>query len=84
MALDQLPVYTENSREYTVIKTDTFGPVVQMEVGAMLVGRIVNYKEATIVLLVKKDRVKIRQDVLERSRHGIETPVRMGEVIGHA
>ena len=68
---------------------------------AMLVGRIVNYKEAgmvfrgeekgmfqyggsTIVLLVKKDRVKIRQDVLERSRHGIETPVRMGEVIGHA
>ena len=80
---------------------DTFGPVVQMEVGAMLVGRIVNYKEAgmvfrgeekgmfqyggsTIVLLVKKDRVKIRQDVLERSRHGIETPVRMGEVIGHA
>ena len=101
VALDQLPVYTENSREYTVIKTDTFGPVVQMEVGAMLVGRIVNYKEAgmvfrgeekgmfqyggsTIVLLVKKDRVKIRQDVLERSRHGIETPVRMGEVIGHA
>ena len=101
VALDQLPVYTENSREYTVIKKDTFGPVVQMEVGAMLVGRIVNYKEAgmvfrgeekgmfqyggsTIVLLVKKDRVKIRQDVLERSRHGIETPVRMGEVIGHA
>lgn len=32
----------------------------------------------------KKDRVKMRQDVLERSRHGIETPVRMGEVIGHA
>lgn len=101
VALDQFPVYTENSREYTVIKTDTFGPVVQMEVGAMLVGRIVNYKEAgmvfrgeekgmfqyggsTIVLLVKKDRVKIRQDVLERSRHGIETPVKMGEVIGHA
>lgn len=101
VALEQFPVYTENSREYTVIKTDTFGPVVQMEVGAMLVGRIVNYKEAgmvfrgeekgmfqyggsTIVLLVKKDRVKIRQDVLERSRHGIETPVRMGEVIGHA
>ena len=49
MALDQLPVYTENSREYTVIKTDTFGPVVQMEVGAMLVGRIVNYKEAGMV-----------------------------------
>ena len=101
VALEQFPVYTENSREYTVIKTDTFGPVVQMEVGAMLVGRIVNYKEAgmvfrgeekgmfqyggsTIVLLVKKDRGKIRQDVLERSRHGIETPVRMGEVIGHA
>ena len=101
IALEHFPVYTENSREYTVIKTDTFGPVVQMEVGAMLVGRIVNYEEAgtvfrgeekgmfqyggsTIVLLVEKDRVKIRKDVLEHSKHGIETPVKMGEVIGHA
>lgn len=35
-------IYTENAREYTVIQTKNFGKVIQMEVGALLVGRIVN------------------------------------------
>ncbi len=43
IALRGRPVFCENCREYTVIETDRFGPVVQMEVGAMLVGRICNY-----------------------------------------
>ncbi len=43
VALEQLPVFTENSREYCVIKTANFGPIVQMEIGAMLVGRIKNH-----------------------------------------
>lgn len=42
VALETLPVFAENSREYTVIESSAFGPLVQMEVGAMLVGRIVN------------------------------------------
>ncbi len=42
VALSKTPVFTENSREYSVIDTDNFGRCVQMEVGAMLVGRIVN------------------------------------------
>lgn len=42
VALREVPVFTENSREYTLIRTEKFGTVVQMEVGAMLVGRIVN------------------------------------------
>ena len=41
-ALAVYPVYTENTREYTVIDTKNFGRCVQMEVGALLVGRIVN------------------------------------------
>ena len=45
IALETLPVFTENCREYTVIDTEHFGRVVQMEVGAMLVGRILNYHE---------------------------------------
>ena len=44
IALKNTPVFTENSREYTAIKTSQFGTVIQMEVGAMLVGRIVNHK----------------------------------------
>ncbi len=46
VALKKVPVFVENSREYTVIDTDHFGKVVQMEVGAMLVGKILNYHGA--------------------------------------
>ena len=35
-------MFIENAREYSVIDTDNFGRGVRMEVGAMLVGRIVN------------------------------------------
>ena len=42
IALEKFPVFTQNCREYTVIKTENFGDVVQMEVGAMLVGKIQN------------------------------------------
>lgn len=42
VALAETPVFAENCREYTVIDTEHFGRAVQMEVGAMLVGRIVN------------------------------------------
>ena len=41
-ALCERPVFIENSREYAVMGTDNFGLCVQMEVGAMMVGRIVN------------------------------------------
>ena len=42
VALAEVPVFAENCREYTLIETERFGPAVQMEVGAMLVGKIVN------------------------------------------
>lgn len=45
IALRNLPVFTENSREYTVMDTVHFGRAVQMEVGAMLVGKISNNHE---------------------------------------
>ena len=38
----QRPVYHENTREYRVLDA-SFGPVATMEVGALLVGRIVNH-----------------------------------------
>ncbi|MBI3759968.1 MAG: phosphatidylserine decarboxylase [Deltaproteobacteria bacterium] len=37
----QLPVFSENQREYCVLKTHNFGDVVQVDVGATSVGRIV-------------------------------------------
>lgn len=45
IALRNTPVFVENSREYTVMETDNFGKAVQMEVGAMLVGKIANNHE---------------------------------------
>lgn len=36
------PVYIQNSREFSLLYTEHFGAVVHMEVGALLVGRIVN------------------------------------------
>ncbi len=37
-----LPVYKENCREYCIIRTKNFGDIIQMEVGATLVGKITN------------------------------------------
>ena len=45
IALERYNIYKRNCREYTVLHTDNFGDVVQIEVGAMLVGRIVNLHE---------------------------------------
>ncbi len=46
IALAAAPVFRENCREYTVMHTKGFGDVTQMEVGALLVGKIKNYHGA--------------------------------------
>ena len=43
IALERYNIYKRNCREYTVLHTENFGDVVQVEVGAMMVGRIVNH-----------------------------------------
>ena len=43
-------VFCQNSREYTVMQTKNFGKVVQIEVGALFVGRITNHKKSSTVL----------------------------------
>lgn len=47
IALRTVPVYAQNSREYEVIAAGKFGVVVQMEIGALLVGKINNFREKT-------------------------------------
>lgn len=93
-------VYRRNSRHYTVLHTEHFGEMIQMEVGALLVGKICNhghrsfrkleekgyfaYGGSTVILLCRKDRVKIDGDILDYSAKGIETKVHLGERIGEA
>lgn len=43
LANDHVPVYKENTREYCLLSSERFGELVMMEVGALLVGRIVNH-----------------------------------------
>ncbi|MBR4991960.1 MAG: phosphatidylserine decarboxylase [Clostridia bacterium] len=99
VALAAGPVFTQNCRELTVMDTDNFGPVTQVEVGAMLVGKIHNhhgagpivrgeekgmflYGGSTVILLVEKDRVRLRGELLEASARGEEYPVQMGQLLG--
>ncbi len=42
IALKHFNIYKRNSREYTVMNTENFGKVIQVEVGALLVGKINN------------------------------------------
>ena len=99
VALRKVPVFSENSREYTILHTDHFGDIIQMEVGAMFVGKIDNYHQegrvergqekgrflfggSTIIVLTRKDAVKIPESVFDKTRRQKEVPVKQGQKIG--
>ena len=98
VAFKRYRVFKENQREYSILKTENFGTVIQMEVGALMVGKIVNHDiktfvrgqekgyflfgGSTVVLLFKENIVDIDEDILKNSKIGIETKVKLGEVIG--
>ncbi len=48
-ACEKVSVYKENERVISILKSENFGLVMMMEVGAMMVGRIVNYDGACYV-----------------------------------
>lgn len=45
IALERYNVYKTNSREYSTLHTKNFGDIIQVEIGALMVGKIVNYHE---------------------------------------
>lgn len=90
---------SSNYRVINCFRTKNFGDMIFSEVGAMLVGQIVQthkvsdfckgdekgyfeFGGSTIVVLVKKDIVKIDGDIIDHSSKGIETKVNFGERIG--
>jgi phosphatidylserine decarboxylase len=46
IAVNKYPVFTQNSREYSIINTKNFGTIAQVEVGAMMIGKIKNHKRS--------------------------------------
>lgn len=58
VALQTFPVFVQNSREYQVIRTRDFGAVVQMEIGALMVGKINNYQVSSERNMVRSGEEK--------------------------
>ena len=90
-------VYSRNTRVINEISTKNFGRIIQVEVGALLVGCIHNnpskqfqkldekgyfsYGGSTVILFVN-DTIAIDEDIIQQSRSGFETKVTIGEKIG--
>ena len=91
-------IYKENYRVVSILSTKHFGEVIHIEVGALLIGKIVNrdmtdfkkgeekgYFEpggSTIVQLFKKEAVRPDDDLIRMSADHIETKVLYGEGVG--
>ena len=96
VALRREPVFCENTREYTFLRTAAFGTLTQMEVGAMLVGRIANLEQGSTQVLRGQEKgcfqyggstvillVEPGKLVPRADLSALwETPVRMGEAVG--
>lgn len=98
IANDYFPIYKRNTRHFTMLHTKHFDDVIFMEVGALMVGKIVNHPihtfhkgeekglfefgGSTIICLFKKDIIKVDDDIIEHSNHHDEVKVRLGERVG--
>lgn len=50
VAYTSVPVFVENSREYTEIESPHWGRIIQMEIGALLVGKIHNHNTGSTIV----------------------------------
>ena len=97
IALKKYKVFHENSREVTFLDCKNLGDVCYVEVGAMMIGKIVNepvkefkkgdekghfeFGGSTIILLINKD-IEFDNKIIEHTNKDIETIVKLGDTIG--
>lgn len=95
LAFKKYKVFSENDREVTFLNTKKYGEMAYIEVGAMMIGKIVNeevtkfkrgeekghfeFGGSTVILLFKKDQIKINKKIIENSKKEIETIVKLGD-----
>ena len=94
---DQYKVYARNSRVVNVMDSKSFGIITQVEIGALLVGRIKNYNMQVFSRLEEKGyfeyggstivmffppNIMIDEDILRQSQAGYETQVFICDKIG--
>lgn len=98
VALKRYNIYKENCREYTLLHTKHFGDIVQVEVGALLVGKIKNLHEnytfkkgeekgyfefgGSTICLIVPSNIIIDTEIWNNTNAGLETCVKYGERIG--
>lgn len=89
-------IYKENEREYSILETKNYGNIIYMEVGALLVGKIINYDKDTFkrgeekgyflpggsTIIIIASNIKVDNDILKYSKKNIETIVHVGEGVG--
>ena len=77
------PIYFQNTREVTILETKNFKDVAYIEVGAMMIGKIVNedvskfkrgdekghfeFGGSTCIMLFEKDKIKPNINIIKRS-----------------
>lgn len=100
IACEHYPIFTLNRRSWCILDTDHFGPVVQTEIGALIVGGIVNAPEgpmargrekghfdlsgSTIVLLFEPGRIELRPELASEMAGDREVRVEQGMWIATA
>ena len=92
---ERFRVFAHNHRICTLLRTEHFGDVIQIEVGALQVGKITNlnvtefsrtdekgffsFGGSTIIQLFTKSAVSVDDDIAEHSENGVEVLVKTGE-----
>lgn len=97
IAFKKYKVFHENNRDITFLKCNNLGDVCYIEVGALMIGKIVNLNKkefkkgeekghfefggSTVIMLINKD-INLNEKIIENSKNDIETIVKMGQSIG--
>nr|WP_321358844.1 phosphatidylserine decarboxylase [uncultured Draconibacterium sp.] len=97
-----LRIFCENKREHCTLATKEYGDILIVDVGATMVGSIIQTYEAniqvkkgdekgyfafggsTLVLLFEKGKITFDVDLVENTKKGMETTVKVGEKIASA
>ena len=95
-----LEIFMKNKRSITLIEGEKYNRYLFAEIGATMVGTIVNttkekelvlkgeekgyfkFGGSSVMMIFKKGIVNFDKDILENTKNGYETSVKMGEGIG--
>jgi phosphatidylserine decarboxylase len=97
----KVKLFCMNKREYVILENKEFGDLIISEVGATMVGSIIQtyasdivekgeekgyfkFGGSTLILIFEKGSLVIDSDLLNNTKNGIETAVKMGERIGES